>query len=148
MGSVSRDGGSMRLSKILAWFLIMSVASPSFAAQDWVTRRSQPGVVFSMKAGERLIAPGAPGAAVWGVDTSTNGKGPIDYWAFGPAGQPNYYSYWVCGTLFPTQCPNAGLGHVESFDSLIGDTVTKSSGAASFRWTYPGAPKNEDEAFS
>jgi len=106
--------------------------------QDWPTRRSQPGVVLAVKAGEKLVTPGPPGSAVWADDTSASG---IDFWKKGPHPSDNNENYWLYwASAMPT--------YPDSYDSLTMDRTIKTSGAGSFRWVYPGNPQSHDQAVS
>jgi hypothetical protein len=121
---------------IVAALLTVTVVTPAMGFQDWATRRSQPGVLVAVKAGEQLVSPGTPSAAVWADDTSTS---KIDFWKCGPSGcgsQPNYWGYF------------STANYPESYDSVICDTSIKTSGQCSFRITYPGAPVSHDAAYS
>jgi len=118
------------MRRLLALVLLLAFPSQVLAVQDWPTRRSQPGVIVAMKAGE------AWNGTNWVADGSAS---LVDFWKCGPAGcgtQPNYYRYWTTGTAHPN-----------GYETVVGDPVVKSSGHASFRWTYNGDPKSEDEAY-
>src|SRR5262249_20919377 len=78
-------------------------------AQDWATRSTQPGVLRAIKASpDNLQA-----------------------MKVGPAGQPNYYGYWVSAPW------------VDSYQ-----TVVYNAALDCFQHTYPGFPQSVDAAYS